>query len=122
MVFSPHHGSRTRPRDHRSVGIRLLRRCFISKRGTQAEITMNRQSDRDRIAEEAVGQRHGSAPPYAEGKAGVSQEEAARQLAPSSGAQASTPEKPPRPSVSESGMRIRTLKGSSNIRRATRVG
>ena len=54
---------------------------------------MNRQSDRDRIAEEAVGQRHGSAPPYAEGKAGVSQEEAARQLAPSSGAQASTAEK-----------------------------
>jgi hypothetical protein len=54
---------------------------------------MNRQSDRDRIAEEAVGQRHGSAPPYAEGKAGMSQEEAARQLAPSSGAQASTPEK-----------------------------
>ena len=30
---------------------------------TQAEITMNRQSDRDRIAEETVGQRHGSAPP-----------------------------------------------------------
>jgi hypothetical protein len=66
---------------------------FYLEGGTQAEITMNRQSDRDRIAEEAVGQRHGSAPPYAEGKAGMSQEEAARQLAPSSGAQASTPEK-----------------------------
>ena len=66
---------------------------FYLEEGTQAEITMDRQSDRDRIAEEAVGQRHGSAPPYAEGKAGMSQEEAARQLAPSSGAQASTPEK-----------------------------
>src|SRR5580693_3555129 len=47
---------------------------FYLEEGTQAEITMNRQSDRDRIAEEAVGQRHGSAPPYAEGKAGMSQE------------------------------------------------
>jgi hypothetical protein len=33
MVFSPHPGSRTRSRDHRSGGIRLLRRCFISKGG-----------------------------------------------------------------------------------------
>jgi len=66
---------------------------FYLEEGTQAEITMNGRSDRDRIAEEAVGQRHGNAPPYAEGKAGMSQEEAARQLAPSSGAQASAPEK-----------------------------
>jgi hypothetical protein len=66
---------------------------FYLEEGPQAEITMDGQSDRDRIAEEAVGQRHGSAPPYAEGKAGMSQEEAARQLAPSSGAQASAPDK-----------------------------
>jgi hypothetical protein len=92
MVFSPHPGSRTRPRDHRSRNS-APQTMFYPEERTQAEITMNRQSDRDRIAEEAVGQRHGSAPPYAEGKAGVSQEEAARQLAPSSGAQASTPEK-----------------------------
>jgi hypothetical protein len=58
------------------------------------EITMERQSDRDAIAEEAVGQRHGSGPPdAATGKADISQEEAARQLAASSGAQASIPEK-----------------------------
>src|SRR6266478_7642751 len=51
---------------------------------------MKAQLDRDTIAEEAIGQRHGSAPDYAPTK---SQEEAALQLAPSSGAQASIPEK-----------------------------
>ncbi len=54
---------------------------------------MKTQLDRDRIAEEAIGQRHGSAPDYAPTKADMSQEEAALQLAPSSGAQASIPEK-----------------------------
>jgi hypothetical protein len=74
------------------VGIWPSDDVFISNRG-QAEITMKTQPDRDTIAEEAVGQKHGSAPPYAGEKAKMSQEEAARQLAPSSGAQASTPEK-----------------------------
>jgi hypothetical protein len=54
---------------------------------------MKTQPDRDTIAEEAIGQRHGSAPDYAPTKADKSQEEAALQLAPSSGAQASIPEK-----------------------------
>ena len=52
---------------------------------------MKTQLDRDTIAEEAIGQRHGSAPDYAPTKADMSQE--ALQLAPSSGAQASIPEK-----------------------------
>jgi hypothetical protein len=52
---------------------------------------MKTQIDRDTIAEEAIGQRHGSAPDYAPTKADMSQE--ALQLAPSSGAQASIPEK-----------------------------
>jgi hypothetical protein len=51
---------------------------------------MKTQLDRDTIAEEAIGQRHGSASDYASTK---SPEEAALQLAPSSGAQASIPEK-----------------------------
>ena len=54
---------------------------------------MKTQLDRDRIAEEAIGQRRESAPDYAPTKADTSQEEAALQLAPSSGAQASIPEK-----------------------------
>jgi hypothetical protein len=54
---------------------------------------MQRQADRDKIAEEAVGQRHESAPPYAAKNEEVSQEEAARHLAGSAGAQATTPEK-----------------------------
>lgn len=53
---------------------------------------MEKQGDRDRIAEEAVGQRHGSPPPFAGTKLDMSQEEA-RQFAASSGAEASTPEK-----------------------------
>ncbi len=54
---------------------------------------MERQADRDAIAEEAVGQRHESPPPYAAKNPEVSQEEAARQLGLSAGAQASIPEK-----------------------------
>ena len=54
---------------------------------------MKKPADRDRIAEEAVGQRHGSAPPFAGTKSEMSQEEAARRFAASSGAEASTPEK-----------------------------
>ena len=54
---------------------------------------MERQADRDRIAEEAVGQRHESAPPYAGTKPDMSEEEAARQFAAASGAEASTSEK-----------------------------
>lgn len=54
---------------------------------------MEGQPDRNTIAEEAVGQKHGSAPVYAAKMTEMSQEEAAGQLAVSSGAQASTPEK-----------------------------
>ena len=54
---------------------------------------MERQADRDRIAEEAVGQRHETAPPYAGTKPDISQEEAARRFAAASGAGASIPEK-----------------------------
>lgn len=57
------------------------------------EIAMEKQADRDRIAEEAVGQRHGSAPPFAGTKSDMSQEEAARRFAASSGVEASTPAK-----------------------------
>src|SRR5205807_1468395 len=64
---------------------------FYPKRAPNAEITMKTQPDRDTIAEEAIGQRHGSAPDYAPTKADMSQE--VLQLAPSSGAQASIPEK-----------------------------
>jgi hypothetical protein len=59
----------------------------------KTEIAMERQPDRDAIAEEAVGQKHGSAPPYAAKQPEISQEEASRKLAGSSGAEASTPEK-----------------------------
>ena len=41
---------------------------------------MEQKADRDRIAEEAVGQTHGSAPPFAATKSDMSQEEAAQQL------------------------------------------
>ena len=54
---------------------------------------MERQPDRDRIAEEAVGQWHETAPPYAGTKPDISQEEAARRFAAGSGAEASIPEK-----------------------------
>src|SRR5438132_4953312 len=57
------------------------------------EVIMESQPDRDAIAEEAVGQRHGGAPPDAAKKADMSQEEIARWLATPSGPQASIPEK-----------------------------
>jgi hypothetical protein len=56
------------------------------------EISMNNQTDRDAIAEEAVGQRRDGAPPYAV-KEEMSPEEAVRRIAESAGAAASTPEK-----------------------------
>src|SRR5438132_7553994 len=58
------------------------------------EIDMDTKADRGTIAEEAVGQWLGSAPPDAvREKAEMSPDDAARRLAKSSGPQASTPEK-----------------------------
>jgi len=58
------------------------------------EIPMKNHPDRDTIAEEAVGQRHDSAPPDAvKEKEDFSQEEAVRRFAISSGSQASIPAK-----------------------------
>jgi hypothetical protein len=55
---------------------------------------MQQQPDRDAIVDEAVGQTHASAPPYAEKEqTELSQEEMARRLAAPPGPQASTPEK-----------------------------
>lgn len=55
---------------------------------------MEEQPDRDAIADEAVGQTHGTAPPgTAKEKEAMSPEEAARRNAPAPAAQASTPEK-----------------------------
>jgi hypothetical protein len=59
------------------------------KNGEHREIAMQEQPDRDRIAEEAVGQKHDSAPPYAQ-NAG---EESSRQFPASSGVASSIPEK-----------------------------
>src|SRR5438874_6299009 len=42
---------------------------YLQERGRLRASAMERQPDRDRIAEEAVGQRHESAPPYAGTKA-----------------------------------------------------
>jgi hypothetical protein len=66
---------------------------YLQERGRLREIAMESQADRDRIAEEAVGQRHESAPPYAGTKPDMSKEEAARKFAAASGAEASSPEK-----------------------------
>jgi hypothetical protein len=52
---------------------------------------MQGQPDRDRIADEAVGQRHESPPPYARNAA--SREDSSRQFAASSGVASSIPEK-----------------------------
>ena len=53
-----------------------------------------RKQDRDAIAEEAVGQRHGDPPPYAVKKQpDISQEEMAQRLSKSAGPRASIPEK-----------------------------
>src|ERR1700757_4746373 len=65
------------------------------------EISMNDQSDRDTIADEAVGQRRDGAPWYAV-KEEMSPEEAVRRIALSAGAAASIPEKTAE-SVSERG-------------------
>lgn len=55
---------------------------------------MQQQPDRDAIVDEAIGQTHASAPPFAEkGQTELSQEEMARRLAAPPGPQASTPEK-----------------------------
>jgi hypothetical protein len=55
---------------------------------------MTNQRDRDRIAEEAVGQRHSSAPPdWVKERERMSSEDTVRQLAKSAGAQASTSDK-----------------------------
>jgi hypothetical protein len=54
---------------------------------------MEGKPDPDAIAEEAVGQRHGSAPPDAVKNPEISQEEAARRLATPPGTQASISEK-----------------------------
>jgi len=84
---------------------------------------MERQPDRDRIAEEAVGQKHGSAPAYAAKTAEMSQQqEPAGQLAVSSGAQASTPRKPRSPSANGSQMRMLTPRASPNIQRGMEAG
>jgi hypothetical protein len=66
---------------------------YLQERGRLSEFAMERQPDRDRIAEGAVGQRHESAPPYAGTKPNISQEEAAWRFAAASGAGASIPEK-----------------------------
>ena len=54
---------------------------------------METQADRDVIADEAVGQRHESAPPEAQKRNELPPEEVAWSLATSAGAQASIPEK-----------------------------
>ena len=90
---------------------------FHLREGPNAEITMKTQPDLDMIAEEAIGQRHGSAPDHGLTGADMSQDEAALQLAPSSGAQASIPEKTAESVGERSGMPIRTPRGSRNIRR-----
>ena len=63
------------------------------KDGGHREIAMKGQPDRDRVADEAVGQLHESAPSYAGKPAYMSQNEPSRQLAASSGVEASIPEK-----------------------------
>ena len=78
---------------------------------------MERQTDRDRIAEEAVGQRHENAPPYAGTQPDISQEEAARRFAAAPGAGASIQEKTAESIRERVGMRIPTLRASLDIRR-----
>jgi hypothetical protein len=57
------------------------------------EIAIQGQPDQDRIGDEAVGQKHEPAPPYARSAASVSGEDSSRQFAASSGVAASIPEK-----------------------------
>jgi hypothetical protein len=75
---------------------------------------MNNQSDRDTIAEEAVGQRRDGAPSYAV-KEEMS-EEAVRRIAQSAGAAASIPRRPQNLLANGSGMRIRTLRAAHKRR------
>jgi hypothetical protein len=63
------------------------------KNGEHRETAIEGQPDRDRIADEAVGQRHESAPPYARSAASMSGEESSRQFTASSGVASSIPEK-----------------------------
>jgi hypothetical protein len=63
------------------------------KDGEHREIAIEGRPDRDRIADEAVGQRHEAAPPYARSAASVSGEDSSRQFAASAGVASSIPEK-----------------------------
>jgi hypothetical protein len=63
------------------------------KNGGYRESATEGQLDRDRIADQAVGQRHESAPPYARSAASASGEDSSRQFASSSGVASSIPEK-----------------------------
>ena len=63
------------------------------KSGEHREVAIQGQPDRDRIADEAVGQKHEPAPPYARNAASVSGEESSRQFAAPSGVASSIPEK-----------------------------
>ena len=63
------------------------------KIGEHREIAIQGQPDRDRIADEAVGQKDENAPPYARSAASVSGEDSSRQFAASSGGASSIPEK-----------------------------
>src|SRR4051794_3666049 len=63
------------------------------KNGEHRGTAIEGQPDRDRIADEAVGQRHESAPPYARRAASVSGEDSSGQFAASSGVASSIPEK-----------------------------
>jgi hypothetical protein len=62
------------------------------KSGERGEVAIQ-QSDRDRIADEAVGQRHEGAPPYTRSAASASGEDSSRRFAASSGVPSSIPEK-----------------------------
>ena len=63
------------------------------KNGEHRETAIEVQPDPDRIADEAVGQRRESAPPYARSAASVSREDSSRQFAASPGVASSIPEK-----------------------------
>jgi hypothetical protein len=89
-------GSRTKRRKRRNTGVPAFGSTvdvLLPSAKLLREIAMEQKADRDRMAEEAVGQRHGSAPPFAATKSDMSQEEAARRFAASSGAEATTPER-----------------------------
>jgi hypothetical protein len=91
---------------------------------------MKNQSDLDAIAEEAVGQRHDSAPPDAvREKEDISPEEAVRRIATSAGAQASISEKTAESvgervgdAYSDVGTVAQTQKSNLGMQTATRAG